>query len=581
MNLTYTTPSVPLAWLLNNAEMTKGTIYSTIGSNPKLFSANENITNYIFNMTETGSPASTRLVLNIFGSVSLNGSIVLGNSFMSVILRPSDTPNSNEFYRAGGSTTAANRSLIAESIAFELRNNLTFNQYYNVWAQGATVIIEARVSGTAYNFNLVALATNLTIMGGTSYTNSDGADNYLWQGLIDYNTFVEVYVANGVYGQTIDRRNSYLTDIFNITGMNQDSFAINVSDSIKHYTDVVLPTKRPTPVIVMKELDKQVNTNGEPILPVVRPYFLTWGFERRFAAGLEKKKSITGQSAIRYTLNGAFGLLENYDFNPYILDTTSTFATKFMTSSPKNKETDYDSHEYIHFYRRYNQFELGNFGIEVEFFFYDGTSVTQSYPFTSHSTTNGTISVDVSPSTLSIQNIEAVNAKQVDYYKLKLYWTISSTQRYYSEERIYTIKRICNKKVNNVIFLNEFGVFDSINFTSETDKRVTREVEYLQRPIGINTPNTGFDTISDEVSIPINMTGKDTYTITTELIDNDTYNWLSRILNSSAIFIYSEEDSRYRAINIEQYDYLYNSAANNGKFSMTFSYTVNNNYISR
>lgn len=581
MNLTYTTPSVPLAWLLNNAELTKGTIYSTIGSNPKLFSANENITNYIFNMTQTGSPASTRLVLNIFGSVSLNGSIVLGNSFMSVILRSSDTPNSNEFYRAGGSTTAANRAVIAESIAFELRNNLTFNQYYNVWSQGATVIIEARVSGSAYNFNLVALATNLTIMGGASYTNTDGADNYLWQGLIDYNTFVEVYVANGVYGQVIDRRNSYLADIFNITGMNQDSFAINVSDSIKHYTDVVLPTKRSTSVVIMKELDKQVNTNGEAILPVVRPYFLTWGFERRFASGLEKKKSITGQSAIRYTLNGAFGLLENYDFTPYILDTTSTSQVKFMTSSPKNKETDYDSHEYIHFYRRYNQFELGNFGIEVEFFFYDGTSVIQSYPFSSHSTINGTISIDVSPSTLSIQNIEAVNAKQVDYYKLKLYWTISSTQRYYSEERIYTMKRICNKKVNNVIFLNEFGVFDSINFTSETDKRVTREVEYLQRPIGINTPNTGFDTVSDEVSIPINMTGKNTYTITTELIDNDTYNWLSRILNSSAIFIYSEEDSRYRAINIEQYDYLYSSAVNNGKFSMTFSYTVNNNYISR
>jgi hypothetical protein len=143
------------------------------------------------------------------------------------------------------------------------------------------------------------------------------------------------------------------------------------------------------------------------------------------------------------------------------------------------------------------------------------------------------------------------------------------------------MKRICNKKVNNVIFLNEFGVWDSLNFTGEVDKNVERDVEYLQRPISINTPNTGFNTPSDEIQIPVNMNVRDTYTLTSELINKDSYNHLSRILNSSAVFIYSQEDNRYKAIKIEEYDYSANTLNDQNTFIMTYSFTVNNNYITR
>lgn len=581
--LTYTTPSLPLTWLLSNSAFQKtGNTYYEIGNNPKLFSASENVINYIFNNNiNAGSHSASRLVLNVFGSVSLNGSITLTNDFMTVVIRPSDTPNSNEFYRAGGSTTPANRSLIAESIAFELRNNLTFNQYYNVWSQGATVFIEARVIGSSYNFNITTLNASLLLLGGVSQTNVVSTDIYEWQSLIDYNAFVEVYVANGVYGQNIDKRNSYLTDIYSVPPTSKEAWAINISDSIKNYVDIVLPTKRNVNTIGLKQLDFQVNTNGEAILPVVRPYYIVYGAEYRFAAGLEKKKFISGVSDVRFVLNGAFGLLEDYNFNPYILDTTSTTSVKFMTSSPSVKDTDYTSQEFLHFYRRSNTFELGNFGVEVEFKFYDGTSIAQSYPLGNYAGIIGTISIDISPNCLDINNIETVNGKMVDTYTAKLYWTINSTQRYYSEARTYTMKRICNKNSNNVIFVNEFGVFETLNFTGEIIKNVNRDVSYSKRAIGINTPNTGFDTISDEVSMPVLMNNADSYILSTELIDKEYYNWLSTILNSSSVYIYDEEGSRYRCIIITDYEYSYNSLNETSTFSMTFSYTVNNNYITR
>ena len=583
MNIQYTNPSIPLAWLDNNNQLTKGTLYSTINSNPKLFTASENISNFIFNNTPiVGTPTKTRLTLNVFGLPSTStGSIYLKNSFMTIVLTASNTPSTNQFYNNGTGVTAADRAVRGESIAYELRNNLTFNQYYNVWNQGATVFIEARVAGTEYNFDDTLLTTNLTLLGGVSRTLITGSNTYLYQSLLDYSAWVEVYVAEGIYGENINKRNSILTDVYSIPPFNQDRWAINVSDSIKSYVDVVLPTKRLTPVLAVKELDKQLDFNGNPILPVVRPYYIVYGYEQRFAAGLEKKKFVTGQSRVNWLLNGAFGILEDYDFSPYILDTTSTTPVKFMTSSPNSKETDYNSQEYIHFYRKKNAFELGQFGLEVEYTFTDLTTVTQSYLLGNYAGITGTLSLDISPNVLQIDSIELINNKLVDSYKVKLYWTINSLTRFYSEERTYKMKRICNVKTNNVIFLNEFGVWDTLNFTGEVDKAVERNVDYLKRPVRIDTPNTGFETVSDEIMIPVRMQVSDKFTITSELVDNATYNHLSRILSSSAVFIWSAEDNRYKAIKIEDYGYEYNTKNDQSIFTLTYSFTTDNNTITR
>lgn len=580
----YTTPNLPSTWLLSNNQQVKaGTTYSVIGSNPKMFSATENIVNYIFNNTTSGNPiVKTRLVLTVVGLPSTTtGSITLKNSFNTVKLTASNTPSVNQWFNNGSGVTALDRSVRAESIAYELRSNLIFSQYYNVWSQGAVIYIEARVAGTAYNFDTGILSSELILLGGILASNTNGSNTYNFQDILDYNAFVEVYVAEGIYGDTINKNNSILVDQLNVTGYATPSWAINISDSIKPYVDIVLPTKRTSPIITVKELDKQVDSLGNPVLPVVRPFYIVWGYEGRFAAGLEKKKFITGMSDVRFALNGAFGLLEDYNFSPYILDTTLTSSVKLMTSCPKVKDTNYDSQEYIHIYRKSNAIELGTFGLEVTYTFTDLTTTVVSYTLGSYAGIDGTLSIDVSPNVLRLLNVEAVNGKLIDSYELKLYWTTNSTARYYTESRIYNVKRTCNPNTNNVIFVNEFGVFETLNFTGEVIKTVERDLEYLQRPIGINTPNTGFNTISDEVTIPVNMNVNDRFTITSDLISKDQYNWLSRILASSSVFIYDQSGSRYRAINVQDFNYESNSLNETSSFSMTYSFTVNNNYITR
>lgn len=582
--INYTTPSLPTPWLIsNNSQMSPSNVYAVIGSNPKTFSASENVINYIFNNDiNAGIHTATRLKLTVTGAISTAGSITLKNGVMTLVLTGSTTPSTNQFLINSG-TTGADRTIMAQSIAYELRSNLTFNQYYNVYAQSGTVFIEARAIGTKYNFDMTILNAGIIIAGGLLSNNTNSTNQFEWQSLIDYNTFVEVYVAEGIYGQTINKNFSILTDIYNVIPTMETSWAINISDSIKHYVDVVLPTKRTTPVLVVKELDKQIDpVTGDAVLPVVRPFYTVWGAEYRFAKGKEKKKFVSGVSDVRFVLNGAFGLLEDYNFSPYILDLTTTLSAKLMTSSPIMKDTNYDSHEYINVYKKFNNFELGAFGLEVTYKFYDGTTTVQSFVIPSPQTINGTLSIDVSPNVVKIQQVEAINGKLVDTYELKLYWTISSSSvRYYTQSRQYTMKRICNVNTNNVIFLNEFGVFETLNFTGEIVKTVERDVEYLKRPIGINTPNTGFSTISDEISLPANMTINDKITITSELISQEQYNWLSRILSASAVFIYDKAGSRYRAINIDDYNYEYNSQSETAMLTLTYSNTVNNNYITR
>ena len=580
--INYTTPSLPTPWLLsNNSQMSPSNVYALMGSNPKVFSASENVINYLFgNVLSPGVHVPTQLKLTVTGAISTSGSITLKNGVMTIVLTGSTTPSTNQFLINSGAT-GSDRTLMAQSIAYELRSNLTFNQYYNVYAQSGTVFIKARAIGTKYNFDMSILNAGIVVAGGLLSNNTPSTNQYEWQSLIDYNTFIEVYVAEGVYGQTINKNFSILTDIYNVIPTMEQNWAINISDSIKHYVDIVLPTKRTTPIVTVKELDKQIDNFGNKILPVVRPYYTVWGAEFRFAKGLEKKKFVSGVSDVRYVLNGAFGLLEDYDFSPYILDLTSTFSAKCMTSSPVNKDTNYDSHEYINFYKKFNNFELGAFGVEVTYTFYDGTTDVRSFGLSSPQTINGTISIDVSPHVIQVQQVEALNGKLVDSYELKLYWTISSTLRYYTQSRKYTMKRICNVNTNNVIFLNEFGVFETLNFTGEIVKTVERDVDYLKRPIGIRTPNTGFDTISDEISIPANMTINDRITLTSELVTQEQYFWLSKMFSASAVFLYDKSGSRYRAINIDDFNYEYNSQAETGLLSITYSNTVNNNYITR
>lgn len=578
MNIQYTTPSIPAIWRLSNIARQQGTQYFDIQSNPKLFSSSENIINYTFlNAINSGTHNKTRLGLNVFSSVSLLGSIKLKNSFGTLQIFPSDLPTINHFFRNSGLTSPTNRARIAESIAFELRSNLTFDALYNIYAQGAIIFIEARNFGAAYNFDITELNAQLTIMGGVNVsTNVVATNKFKFQDLIDASTYFEIYVADGIYGETINKQNSILCDVYTTKQNTVDNFAINISDSIKQFVDIVLPTKRTSPTIVVKELDKQPNK-----LPVCRPFYILYGSEFRFASGLDTKKMVGGISDVRFVLNSAFGYLDEYDLAPYILDANSTQTFKFLTNCPNIKETDYNSHEYLNFYKKVNNTELGNLGLEVEFEFYDETTTTNLYPIGLYSTLGGVLSIDISPDVLRVSNIEAVNAKLVKNYKVRVFWTITGSTKYYSEYKTYTMKRICHVKTNNIIFLNEFGVFDSLNFTGEEQKNVERNSDFLDRAISIENPNFGFDTVSDEVVISQNLQVSNKYTITSQLFDKDFYNYLSNFLKTSTIFIYSQEYSRYKAIKIENYEYNYSSDLEENLFVLTYSYSTDENTITR
>ena len=573
------TPSLPLAWLLNNNRNTRGQVYTDIQAQPAELAANENILNYIFANGLTGVSTKTRLLLTVMGFGTV-GSVTLQNALTSVSLTPSATPNANQFFNASGGTSVIDRTLVAESIAYELRNNPTFSVLYNVFAQGATVIIEAREANTNLNFDIGVLTAGLTLGQVTLSSYTAGTDAYDFSTLIDPSYFVEVYVANGVIGEQVDKRNSILADTLQLPAYATPTWAIDVSDSVKPYTEPVLPVKIAVPAVLVNMLDKRFDTLGNAQLPIVRPYYIVWGISHRYAVGLEKKQQIIGVSDIRYQMNAAFGHLTPYDLTPYVLDTTSTVPVKFLTSAPKRKVTTLTAHEYIHFYRRKNTFELGNFGIEVTFQFTDGTDQINSYPIGAYTGVDGTCSVDISPNVLNIPNVELVSGKEVASYDVRLYWTISSTARFYSEVRSYELFRECGSETANLLFLNEFGVFDSLNFTGAKATTYDRNAETFARGIDIRKAVTGFLSPSDEINVTASLQVKKLLTLTSPSLEKDAYEWVAKILNATSLYLWDEISNAYVSVILTGYSYDYSTVTDSNVLTVTLTGTDQNN-ISR
>ena len=124
-------------------------------------------------------------------------------------------------------------------------------------------------------------------------------------------------------------------------------------------------------------------------------------------------------------------------------------------------------------------------------------------------------------------------------------------------------------------------MWESLNFTGEAETAVEREVEYMKRPIGISRGTFGFNDVSDEVFVPMNLSVTNQRRLTTNLVDNATYKWLTKLFASTAMYIYDPAARTYRAIRLIDYDYSYSTDADANLFSITIAPTTEENYITR
>jgi hypothetical protein len=210
--------------------------------------------------------------------------------------------------------------------------------------------------------------------------------------------------------------------------------------------------------------------------------------------------------------------------------------------------------------------------------FYDGTFTTVNKPLENYNGVWGNVSFDVSPTFWGIKNIETLNNKLVKDYTVRLYWDANGTLAT-SNAKTYKMDRLCYEENHNIIYLNQFGAWDSLEFNGQLQEDKSREITTLERNIPFNA-NT-VDSINSEVKLNVDTKVNSEFSLETGLVSQEMIEYSKVLSKSSSVFIWDKELQSYRSIIITSIQNVYNTVLRGDSIGITFTYSVDNNTIKR
>jgi hypothetical protein len=570
---------LPNGYNLNNSAQEKADAITTLEGYPSEITLSENLRNFLFQPVET-SPfgqtlANAQFVL--LGYVPVGSTLTYNFEGFSIALTASATPTSGEFWTESVALIPVNAAYlqkVAESVADALDQILSVRNSYNVNLLGSTVSLEAKNYGSKFN---VTISTSIpTIIAAYA---TAGTSKYTSQAKIDYSAWVKLYIGNEAFADLVDKYDALEVDFYAI-----DSAETHVNLSagvVSDFVQPIIPIKKLTPSNDFFKMDLGT-TGGGATIPsedptgakqfLLRPYFIVYGDSWREVANGQKKRFVKGVTPVRWVQLGAFDHLRPYDMNEFVWIPNSPNSFKWLSTAPE-KEVTYNSHEYLQLICK-KPATANNFNLEVKCNFYDGTSVTVAKPTFSASGLAGNISFDVSPLALDLLTIETANAKLIDTYSIKLKWTAAGSAIGYSQIKTYKFVRDCNNKSNRIMFLNEFGAWDCLEFRGEVQKNTEREVNYINRALPPNANKAA--AINAKISLNIETNSTDNFTIHSGLLSKEVYDWSSKLLDSSDVYLWNEDLADYEAIKIVDYDYGFDTKQGGGSLSITYNRNQNN-----
>lgn len=579
---------IPISWNLNNAAQQKSDAITTLDSSADEVTLSENIRNFLFSPVETapGTESKANAAISINGYIPVGTTITFAFEGFSIVLTASATPTSGEFFTEASvvPVTVVYLSAVAESIADALDQILSVRNSYDVNLLGGSIVgLEAKNFGEKFNITLSTSEPTLMLLVTTA-----GGDQYTSQEKIDYSAWARVYVGSEVFSSQVDKFNAIEVDFYTIDSAEIEA-NLNVG-VVSDFVSPVLPRKKLTPANEYYLMDIGSNSGGA-IVPnedesgnvqlLLRPYFVVYGDSYRYAANQQKKRFVKGVTAVKWVQLGAFDYLRPYDMNNYIWIPNNPNSFKFLSSCPNFKEVTYKSHEYLQLICR-KPTTNNVFNIELKCNFYDGTSIIiQKTAFQTLVTFGGSpgyiggnMSFDVSPLALGLEAIETANSKLIDTYTVKMRWFSAGAVVGYSEAKTYQFNRSCNDKSNQIMFLNEFGAWDCIEFKGEFQSNSERNVSVINRVLPPNANKPGAINYNLSVNVETNTT--ENITIHSGLLSKEVYQWAAKLFDSSVIYLWNESLAEYESINIVDYDYGFDTIQGGGSISLTYNRTQNN-----
>lgn len=574
--------------LLNGMNSFNGGVQPVNGAtkllnSPKEITLSENINNFEFEPALTGSGAKALTLIQPLTYVPVGTTITLVSNLGSITLTASATPNANEFWTNATVIPATPTYLekVAMSIADAINQNISFNNNYVITLNSPNVIVFAKQYGSLYSIT-ASVSDPLIIYKFTSA----GSAFFNSENFIDYSCWAELYIGNTEYSDTINKYEMEFVDSYIVDS--NTSNANLVPSVVSDYVEPILPLYYNVPTNLGYQLDKGEFTDGS-LLPqldyfgnqkkLLRPYFLLYGDSYRYVTNGQKKKYVEGCSAIRWVQLGAFDKLLPYLMIDYTWITNNTKSFLWMTSAPQYKSVTYTSHEYLQVICKKSA--TGKpFWIQTTYHFYDGTSIVDNKIAQPSIGLSGNISFDVSPVALGISTIESTNGKLVDSYDVKLKWDLYNAT---SQTRYYVMDRECYEHKKQIIFVNEFGAWDSLEFLGEITESLDRSVENINRslPSNANSTSNNFSAVSIEVSLNINTNVNSNFALHSGLLNDEYIAWSRKLVESASVYIWDTTYNKYRNILISDFSIVYDTKLRGDSLSITFNYTTTNNTLKR
>lgn len=556
----------PISWRTNNGAIQKAGSTINLTKVPQRFTPAENRMNFQFEAIQQQGRQTAKLKLAVIDIVPNQEDLVIENALYSLTLKASIIAGYDQF-RTFNTNTPQNLQLIAEDLAYTLLDNKLIAQDYDVYTEGTVVVLEAYSTSRDYNMTITLPSSGLVIQQIIV-----GIPQYIYEDLIDYNVFADVFVAEGSLGDTIDRSNAtYIDSVY--SPFYSPFLDFSIESLVNQFVDVVLPSKRLNNTTTYDLLDYK----GD--LPVSRPYFITYGDSFRMLDKGNRRKLLQGQSEIRYVINGALDRLNTYDLEPFVLDVESSNTTKFMTSLPEGKLVSYASHEYLALYAKANT-NVNDIYLSVDVRFNDSTTITYDYPLGQAMELKGVVSFDVSPNALNLPSLSTNNGVDIDYYDVYIKYRPTGTtiDRATAKQR-YKMDNKCVNRTSNIIFVNEYGVWDSLNTEGYEIVSISRDQTVFERALPANANE--IEAISDEVRKVRRLDSDSTYSLSSGYVSKEQYKWLERLSDSSTAYIWDEDDNAYRHILMDSIEYTFNGRLELGVLTLSFRLTTSNNTITR
>lgn len=576
-------PLIPINWAQDNSAQEKTSSITMLDQSPQKIVLSENKANFKFIPKDATSPFSkSQGLMQIGGYIAVGETIEIQSNNVSITLTASVTPGSNEFYTesVAPANLPAYLELVIESIADTLNQSLSLFNNYTVQILGTTLSIVANQYGSKHDFTTFTSST-----ASINMFTQPGSSRYLSQDLIGYTSFANIYVGSELYGGVMDKSDATYASTKLVDSATQEA---NIDASIVgNYVNHILPIRNLTPFDGYAALD-QGTTSGGISIPnedpfgnvnlICRPYFIEYGDKFSYIENQTKKSYTKGVSEVRWMQLGAFDQLLPYDMQDYVWNPTNPSTFNWLTSCPNGKTVTDTSHEYLQVITQITSVNKLAF-IRLFVDFYDGTTFSIDKNTFSYQDIGGNISFDVSPTAMNISGIETTQAKRVKGYRVGIVWNVSGQLYGQSDYKEYIYDRNCYNKTKNIIFVNEFGGWDSIEFRGEEKEVVDRSINTIERALPYNA-NTS-DAVSEEVKINITTDVNSVYTLNSGLLPSNILEWSKKLDESSAVYVWDNDQSKYRNIIISETNYINDTVETGQSLSINYSYTANNNSIRR